>query len=249
MFFVFLISLQKNGSIIPVVCDIVSKSALANAAATIKKQTPFVNAVVANAGIAGPWDSINKSTSSPPTLSELQAHLWATSDIEANEVSAVNVIAAYFTFLAFLPLLEAGNTNESSPGKSGYIPSQFITTSSVAGYSRKNMVGFPYGVSKAALTHLTKMLSTEFAGYGIRVNGLAPGFFRTEATEFVVQGTQADLSIPGNMPKEASPALRAGSKEDIAGAILYLVSRAGGFVNGCLLLTDGGVLGVRAATY
>jgi NAD(P)-dependent dehydrogenase (short-subunit alcohol dehydrogenase family) len=143
-----------------------------------------VNAVIANAGIAGPWDAVNgKFTSTPPSLSELQAHLWSTSAANANEVSAVNVIAAYFTFLAFLPLLEAGNTHESSPGKSGYVPSQFITTSSIAGYSRANMVGYPYGASKAALTHLTKMLSTEFAGYGIRVNGIAPGFFRTEATE------------------------------------------------------------------
>ena len=181
--FLFNNTKQKNKSIIPIVCDIGSKESLASAAAKIASQVPYVNAVIANAALAGPADAVTGGFSGTPTLKQLQEHLWATPLDESNDVARFNVMGSYFTFLAFLNLLEAGNTHEASPGKSGYIPSQFITTSSVAGFSRNNMLGYPYGASKAALTHLTKMLATEFAPYGIRANALAPGFFRTEATE------------------------------------------------------------------
>ncbi|CAI6340547.1 unnamed protein product [Periconia digitata] len=58
-----------------------------------------------------------------------------------------------------------------------------------------------------------------------------------------------DISIPGSMPWEGIPATRVGTEEDIAGAILYLASRAGSFVNGCILITDGGMLAVRPGAY
>jgi len=110
----------------------------------------------------------------------------------------LNITAAYFTFLAFLPLLEKGNTHPDSISNAGYVKSQFITVGSIAGYSRNNMVGYPYGASKSASMHLTKTLSTEFAKYGIRANTIAPGFFVSEATEVrclyrCVRGGEADI--------------------------------------------------------
>lgn len=53
----------------------------------------------------------------------------------------------------------------------------------------------------------------------------------------------------GLIPQKIIPAGRAGSKEDMAGAILYLVSRAGAYVNGNVLVSDGGRLGVVPSTY
>jgi NAD(P)-dependent dehydrogenase (short-subunit alcohol dehydrogenase family) len=175
--------LKISHSIIPIVCDIRSKESLAAAAAEVVKQSPFVNTVIANSGMGGPPDAVNGGFSSAPTLTQLREHLWSTDQSEANSVSQVNTIGSYFTFLAFLELLEAGNTHHSSRGKDGYIPSQFITNSSIAGLSRANMYGYPYAASKAGLIHLTKMLSTEFASYGIRANTIAPGLYITEATD------------------------------------------------------------------
>jgi NAD(P)-dependent dehydrogenase (short-subunit alcohol dehydrogenase family) len=65
---------------------------------------------------------------------------------------------------------------------------------------------------KAALHHLTKMLATEFAPYGIRANTIAPGLFVTEATESMVPGGQS-FEVPGSLPKEVNPAQRVGGKE------------------------------------
>ncbi|KAL3417085.1 short chain dehydrogenase reductase [Phlyctema vagabunda] len=71
--------------------------------------------------------------------------------------------------------------------------------------------------------------------------------FVTEMTEAHVP--EQDISVVGSMPWQAIPATRAGTEEDIAGAVLYLASRAGAFVNGCILLPDGGMLSVRNGTY
>jgi NAD(P)-dependent dehydrogenase (short-subunit alcohol dehydrogenase family) len=230
---------------------VTSKSSLLAAATTIASQTPFINTLIANAGIAGPADGIKAFETAPPSIEELQAHLWSTTEGEANSVSNINITASHFTFLAFLKLLDAGNTHIDSIGKAGYVTSQFIATSSIAGFIRNNIVGYPYSASKAALTHYTKMLATEFAPYKIRANTIAPGFFRTEATEFMVEGVpqEVDLSVPGNMPGTVNTASRAGNEEDVAGSVLYLVSRAGGFVNGAVLLVDGGAVSIKAASY
>ncbi len=59
----------------------------------------------------------------------------------------------------------------------------------------------------------------------------------------VVPGTE------GSFPKNYIPATRGGTEEDMAGAVLYLASQAGGFLNGNVLLTDGGRLAVMPGTY
>ncbi|TVY19593.1 Short-chain dehydrogenase/reductase SAT3, partial [Lachnellula arida] len=237
----------KNGSLIPIVCDVTLKDSLAAAAATISTQAPYLNAVIANSGAAGPMDAYTSNFTGTPSLSDIQKHLWSTKQEDVDATFGLNIAGSYFTFLAFLPLLEKGNTHPQSVSAAGYVSSQFITNGSIAGFSRANMIGYPYGASKAALMHLTKTLATEFAPYGIRANTIAPGLFVSEATEGITGG--APVEIPGNLAKEVNPSLRAGNKEDMAGAILYLTSRAGGFSNGSVHLVDGGGLSIRPGTY
>jgi NAD(P)-dependent dehydrogenase (short-subunit alcohol dehydrogenase family) len=173
--------LQKNGSIIPIVCDVTSKDSLTAAFSQVTALAPYLNAVIANSGAAGPTDAL--TAPSNPSLADIQKHLWSTPHSSITEVFDLNITAAYFTFLAFLPLLEKGNTHPDSVSKAGYVKSQFITTGSIAGYCRNNLIGYPYGASKSALNHLTKTLSTEFAKYDIRANTIAPGLFVSEATQ------------------------------------------------------------------
>ena len=87
----------------------------------------------------------------------------------------VNVTGVFYTCLAFLELLDAGNQRGNVFQKSN-----IIVTSSLAGFSRQVGVGIAYSTSKAGTTHLVKMLSTYFADYKIRVNALAPGVFPSE---------------------------------------------------------------------
>ncbi|KAH7346345.1 hypothetical protein BKA65DRAFT_594860 [Rhexocercosporidium sp. MPI-PUGE-AT-0058] len=234
---------KAKGTIIPIVCDIMSKDALTAAASKVASQTPFINVLIGNSGMTGPVTSTG-AVNGPrghPDLATYQNTLWSTSNTEMNATADLILVSSFYTFLAFVNLLGAGNKHPDSVGSKGYMQSQFISVTSVAAMSRTENVSHIYASSKAALSHLTKMIATTFAPYGIRANSIAPGLFITEMTEGLV-GNNNDLSIAGSMPKEHFPATRAGAPEDIAGAALYLVSRAGGFVDGTVLVVDGGML-------
>jgi len=240
-------SKAKNGSLIPVACDINSKESLQAAVSTMEKQTPFINLLVANSGYLGEVTNMAPRPAEQ-TVSELQKELWnKTTYDDASKVVSTNIAGSYFTFLAFLGLLGAGNTHPDSVGKSGLLQSQFISTTSFGGLCRAEAPSYVYNASKAALNHLTKTLASEYAKHKIRANSIAPGMFVTEMTE--AHTPEEDISVVGSMPWQAIPATRAGTEEDIAGAVLYLASRAGSFVNGCILLPDGGMLSVRPGSY
>ncbi|KAK7182847.1 short chain dehydrogenase reductase [Paraphaeosphaeria sporulosa] len=216
------------------------------AAATIATQTPFVNAVVANAGLIGPVTSL-PPRAADASIASIQAEFWALPEEANQKTMDVNVMGVFHTFVAFLSLLDAGNTHEASRGRRDFIQSQFITVSSMAGLSRGEDVSYLYGAGKAAVVALTKKLSTGFAKMGIRVNSIAPGFYITEMTEFASNGE--DWSVPGSLPKDTHAMTRSGSAQDIAGAILFLTSKAGAYVNGNVLLSDGGQFGQGPMMY
>ncbi|KAF2789464.1 dehydrogenase-like protein [Melanomma pulvis-pyrius CBS 109.77] len=240
-------SKAKNGSLIPIVCDVSSKESLQAAVSTIEKQTPFINLLVANSGYLGEVTNMGPRPAEQ-TVDELQKELWNKTTYEdASKVVGTNIAGSYFTFLAFLGLLGAGNTHPDSVGKSGLLQSQFISTTSFGGLCRAEAPSYVYNASKAALNHLTKTLSSEYAKHSIRANAIAPGMFVTEMTE--AHTPEGDISAVGSMPWQAIPATRAGTEEDMAGAVLYLASRAGSFVDGCILLSDGGMLSVRPGSY
>ncbi|WP_351236933.1 SDR family oxidoreductase [Streptomyces sp. NPDC002133] len=95
-----------------------------------------------------------------------------------------------------------------------------------------------YGTSKAALLHLTRQLAGELAP-GVRVNAVSPGLVRTEMARFVWE--QAEERVARSLPLA-----RIGEPEDVARAVLWLVSDAAEWVTGTDLVVDGGTR-VRAA--
>lgn len=94
-----------------------------------------------------------------------------------------------------------------------------------------------YAASKGGVAQITKALANEWAGRNVQVNAIAPGYFRTENTSAL----QAD-EVRNRQILERIPAARWGDPEDIAGAAVFLASTASNYVNGEVLVVDGGWL-------
>lgn len=94
-----------------------------------------------------------------------------------------------------------------------------------------------YSASKAAVASLTKSLAVEWARHGVCVNAIAPGVFQTELNRTLLEGTAR-----GQEFRMRTPMGRFGHVEELAGAAVFLASKAAGFVNGHVLAVDGGFL-------
>ena len=95
-----------------------------------------------------------------------------------------------------------------------------------------------YAASKGGIAQLTKALANEWAGQGINVNAIAPGYMRTDNTKAL----QAD-ETRNRQILERIPAGRWGEPFDLAGAAVFLASSASDYVNGHVLVVDGGWMG------
>lgn len=95
-----------------------------------------------------------------------------------------------------------------------------------------------YAASKGALSSLVKALANEWAGKGINVNGIAPGYIATDNTEALRNDETRSKSILDRIP-----AGRWGEPEDFKGPAVFLASDAGKYVQGTILTVDGGWMG------
>lgn len=262
---------SQHENIIPLQCDITSKASLQAAVDFITQDTGYINLLVANSGIYGPPSSFVPGSS----IQELRKSMFENTSMEDfTQTFQVNTTATYFTMLAFIELLDAGNKNAVAGGfgkplkegsKVPSIQSQVIVTSSVGAFLREWQCAPAYAGSKAAIMHLFKHVSTGLAEHGIRVNALAPGctffsapqnfrvvansvsVFPSEMANAVIEGRDPDTESVNN--PNFIPARRFGGEEEMGGTVLYLASRAGSFCNGLVLVNDGGRLSVTTSTY
>jgi gluconate 5-dehydrogenase len=94
----------------------------------------------------------------------------------------------------------------------------------------------PYAASKGAVKMLTKGMAIDLGPHGITVNGIGPGYFKTELTQKLVDDPTFSAWLINRTPSR-----RWGDVEDLAPAAVFLASDAGRFVNGHILYVDGGV--------
>lgn len=94
----------------------------------------------------------------------------------------------------------------------------------------------PYMATKGAVKMLTKGMAIDWGPHGIQVNGLGPGYFKTELNEALVTDDKFNAWLTGRTPSR-----RWGEVAELAGAAVFLASDASSFVNGHVLYVDGGV--------
>jgi gluconate 5-dehydrogenase len=94
----------------------------------------------------------------------------------------------------------------------------------------------PYMASKGAVKMLTKGMAIDWGPHGIQVNGLGPGYFKTELNKTLLTDDKFNTWLTGRTPSR-----RWGEVAELAGAAVFLASDASSFVNGHVLYVDGGV--------
>lgn len=259
-----------NGKIIPLVGDVSDKDSLTKVADTVRKEQGYINLLFANAGVSGPRinELYPQQGVKPTNVKDFQEAMWRPSMDEFSSAYHVNCTAVFYTTVAFMDLLDEGNKKNSLAQRS-----QVLVTSSIAGFSRFPASGFSYSTSKAATTHLVKMMSGYFVDYKIRCNVIAPGLYPSEMTQGSMSQLEKNkpnshgafegahkvrlrfvhsrvLSIDDRqMSKDRSPEERTGSEQDFAGTVLYMTSQAGAYLDGEVLVTDGGRLSQLPSVY
>jgi len=154
-------------------------------------------------------------------LEEFPENAW-------DKVMNINVKSPFLLTQALLPLLEKAAEEQD--------PARIIMVGSVDGLNVNRLPTFSYGPSKAAVHHLTRTLASHLAARNITVNAIAPGPFPSKMMAHTLEnfGEQIRNGVPLN---------RVGEPADMAGAAIYLSSKASNYVTGVVIPVDGGIVG------
>lgn len=159
-------------------------------------------------------------------------NLWGAPFEEFDEaawerVLSLNLKGVFHLTRELAPLLKAA----ASPGD----PARVINIGSIEAMQVPRYDTFSYAAAKAGLHHLTHFLAKRLGPEGITVNVIAPGYFRSKMTEVILEEDEDDLVASCPLGRLVEP-------EDLAGAAIYLASRAGAYVNGAVIPVDGGTI-------
>jgi len=144
------------------------------------------------------------------------------------KVIDTNLNAVFSLTRDLVPLLEKAGNDE--------YPARIINIGSMDGLQVpvvQRVPTFAYSASKAALHHLTRVLAVDLADRHITVNAVAPGFFESKMTDYVLAKYRDDIEAD-------CPLGRIGHPAEIVGIVIYLASRAGNYTNGTVIPVDGG---------
>lgn len=144
------------------------------------------------------------------------------------KVMSVNVAGLFSLTQRLTPLLEKSASLAE--------PTRVINVGSVMGTAPIGVGAYSYSASKGAVHHLTKILATELAAKRITVNAIAPGPFQSNMTAFATADAENRDRIGAKTPLG-----RIGMPDDIAGLMVFLSSKAGAYVTGAIIPTDGGI--------
>ena len=199
--------LSEIGECISIPADLASVADCQRLASEIKTREQALHILVNNAGVS--WGA---------SLDEYPEAGW-------DKVMDTNVKGIFFLTQQLLPQLEAAARPDD--------PARVINIGSIDGIHIPFVDNYAYSASKAAAHHMTRVLAVKLGPRGVTVNAVAPGFFPSKMTEWLLDNFEQKII-------EGCPLQRKGAPADMAGVAIYLASRAGAYVNGAVITVDGG---------
>jgi NAD(P)-dependent dehydrogenase (short-subunit alcohol dehydrogenase family) len=160
-----------------------------------------------------------------------------------DKVMDLNVKGMFYLSRECVPMLERNKVNNdisSNSNNEKSDPGRIINIGSIAGMITQEAPTHAYDVSKAAVHHLTKKMAADLAPRQITVNAIAPGYVPSRMS----QGLELYVG-DSNKISESIPLKRMGDEDDMAGAAIYLSSKAGSWTTGVILNVDGGAVTVQ----
>lgn len=196
--------LRPLGRVEGIPCDVAAEEDVARLVRGTLERFGRLDVLVANAGTGGDYTNL--------------------ADLAAADWDAMINVHLRGTFLCGREAARAMR-RDGNPGR-------IVTVASVAAYEGDPLLGH-YNAAKAGILGLTRSMASDFAPWGIRVNGVAPGWVRTDMTA-------RDLPARGTPIENLGALKRAGEAREIAAAITFLASSVCDFMTGAVLVVDGG---------
>ncbi len=220
---------KAGGEAIAVKTNCLEKESIEAAKAAVDKAFGPCDILINGAGGNNPRATTDDETFTPESLDKVDGkNFFNLSADSFRFVFDLNVTAAVLTTQVFaLDMAKAGSGN-------------IINISSMNAY--RPLTKIPaYSSAKAAVSNLTQWLAVHFAGTGIRVNAIAPGFFCTNQNRALLFNDDGTPTARTGKILAATPMRRFGESEELLGGLLFLLSdKAAGFVTGIVLPIDGG---------
>jgi 2-deoxy-D-gluconate 3-dehydrogenase len=210
------ISQECGGTCISLPADLSRMEGVESLAARLAKLEPKLDILVNNAGAA--WGA---------PIEQFPEVGW-------DKVMDTNVKGVFFLTQKLLPLLR-----QAAAGPS---PARVINIGSIDGIKSASFDSFSYGASKAAVHHLTRFLAAQLTKERILFNAIAPGPYPTWMLSTGVGHGGETQGVDWASVTQRNPSGRVGTPQDIAGLAIFLSSRAGEYVVGQTIASDGGAV-------
>lgn len=194
---------------IPIPCDLSSMEGIKDFVEVLKENEDGIDFLINNAGAA--WGE---------PLESFSEQGW-------DKVMDLNVKSIFFITQQLKKLLSERATEDD--------PSRVINIGSIDGLNVPSMETYPYGASKAAVHHLTRVLAARLVSENILVNAIAPGPYPSNMLGAAVNHDYSEIA-------KRNPRNRVGTPEDMAGLAIFLCSRAGAYTVGETITSDGGIV-------